>query len=734
MGANINGLSGQAAYLSVDYTIVTTGMRTKLEERMLRRLVLFTLVCSGGVAHAVTGEIGPVEFDINTRLTTGLVWRAQERDPGLISKLANDPTLCEADDCMSFAGDAAPNQRLVDAPGLFSGVNLDDGNINYDKGDIVSATTYATPELTAYWGGFKFRASALAFYDPENVDFDETHLDDRWQEASVPRPAYVERDFASDIELRELYVQRYFNLFDREVSVQIGRQVVPWGEATLTLFNSVNELNPLDATIAGFPGFELGQVNQPAGMAVFQTALTDSLAAEFVYQFEFVPVRIQPPGSFLSTNDLIGGTDYAMITLGQFNDDPDEQYVPPATGAGLISSSNRTAAVRPEREARDQGQFGMRLSYFASNINNGTEFGFYYLRYHSRLPLVSVYATDESCLRGAADPDNILLAAAACGLTFNGILSATDNPDNEPLPIDTLDIQVEYPEDIDMFGLSFNTNVGNWAFSGELSHRRNLPVQVHLTDVIFAGLQPAFPEQDIPISLDSIEAILGVPLPIPLPDVGLTIPSGRSAVPDYLSAYRGITVGAGDYVRGYERVDATQLSLAGLRIWSNNPFGADSVLFLLEGGFWYQHDMPDPQELPFQGTGDFTHPSYGADGTGTAPDGVDRTLSLNPTQQTTGLPTDFAWGYRALLRLTYNEILRGVTYEPQFLWFHDVQGQTPTPILNFTERRKALTFNNLFKIGQSLSLGATYQWYMGGGVHNLEQDRDFYNLYAVFNF
>tara|TARA_B100002019_G_C20987467_1_gene458866 strand:- start:366 stop:533 length:168 start_codon:yes stop_codon:yes gene_type:complete len=44
------------------------------------------------------------------------------------------------------------------------------------------------------------------------------------------------------------------------------------------------------------------------------------------------------------------------------------------------------------------------------------------------------------------------------------------------------------------------------------------------------------------------------------------------------------------------------------------------------------------------------------------------------------------------------------------------------------------TDNNLFKIGQSLSLGATYQWYMGGGVHNLEQDRDFYNLYAVFNF
>ena len=684
---------------------------------MRRIAVAFALAGTTGLAQAVTAEIGDVEIELNTRLTTGLVWRAQERNSGLISKLANNPDLCAADDCMSFTGDPGPNQRLVDAPGLFSGVNLDDGNINYDKGDIVSATTYATPELTAYWAGFKFKASALAFYDPENVDFDERHLDTRWQPATAPRPAYVERDFASDIELRELYLQRYVDVFDREISVQIGRQVVPWGEATLTLFNSVNELNPLDATIAGFPGFELGQVNRPSGMAVFQTALTDYLAAELIYQFEWVPVRVQPPGSFLSTNDLVGGTDYAMVTLGQFNDDPERLYQPPADGAGLISSSTRTVQALPENEPDNLGQYGLRLSYFASNLNNGTELGFYYLRYHSRLPVVSGFAAEASCTRDAAVPGNFAAALVACN-GFNGSINVT-GAGEEPLPADTMALQVEYPEDIDMFGVSFNTNVGDWAFSGELSHRRNLPVQVNLADVVFASLQPAFPEEDIPIGIAG---------------VGLTVPGARSAVPDLLSAYRGITVQPGQYVRGYERIDASQLSLAGLRIWSQNPFGADSVLFLIEGGFWYHHDMPETSELAFLGTGDFTHPTYGADGTGTAPDGVDRTLTLNPTQQTDGLPTEFAWGYRSLLRLTYNEIFPGVTFEPQLLWFHDVQGQTPSPILNFTERRKALTFNNLFKIGQTLSLGATYQWYMGGGDYNLEQDRDFYNLYAVFNF
>ena len=36
----------------------------------------------------------------------------------------------------------------------------------------------------------------------------------------------------------------------------------------------------------------------------------------------------------------------------------------------------------------DSGQYGIALRYFAEQLNN-TEFGFYFMNYHSRLPVVS---------------------------------------------------------------------------------------------------------------------------------------------------------------------------------------------------------------------------------------------------------------------------------------------------------------------------------------------------------
>lgn len=44
---------------------------------MRRIAVAFALVGTTGLAQAVTAEIGDVEIELNTRLTTGLVWRAQ---------------------------------------------------------------------------------------------------------------------------------------------------------------------------------------------------------------------------------------------------------------------------------------------------------------------------------------------------------------------------------------------------------------------------------------------------------------------------------------------------------------------------------------------------------------------------------------------------------------------------------------------------------------------------------
>ncbi|MFY8060559.1 MAG: DUF1302 family protein, partial [Arenimonas sp.] len=123
-----------------------------------------------------------------------------------------------------------------------------------------------------------------------------------------------------------------------------------------------------------------------------------------------------------------------------------------------MASSCAAAGARIEdREARDSGQFGLALRWYAEGLNQ-TEFGFYAMNYHSRLPLLSGRAA------------NVILPAPAAN-------SAA--------------LIVEYPEDIHLFGVSFNTTLpGGVAWQGEVSYRPNAPFQVDDVEVLFAGLSP----------------------------------------------------------------------------------------------------------------------------------------------------------------------------------------------------------------------------------------------------
>ncbi len=44
---------------------------------------------------------------------------------------------------------------------------------------------------------------------------------------------------------------------------------------------------------------------------------------------------------------------------------------------------------RDTRKPKNSGQGGINFKFFLPNFNNGTEFGVYFLNYHSRLPVIS---------------------------------------------------------------------------------------------------------------------------------------------------------------------------------------------------------------------------------------------------------------------------------------------------------------------------------------------------------
>lgn len=691
---------------------------------------IFLFACAD--AGALDFKLGDnVNLALNNRLSAGIAWRMQDRSPRLIGKLniPGQSHLCDADNCLSLNGDPAPNQRLVDAPGAFSGVNSDDGDLNYDKHDIVAATTKLTSDALLQWGEhFLLRVRGIGFYDPANINFDEKHNDTRFQPATTKRPKSVEKVFAKGANLLDAYAQYTFEYTGRTASIAAGNQTVRWGESTLIALNSLFEINPPNAAILRMPGVEISELFQPVPVVLFSTDIVKNVSAEFVYQFGWKPVVPDPRGSFFADSDLIGGTN-AYISLGQFGEDPDRRFRAAST-LGFLTSTTLTTYLLPPTEPKNGGQYGMRLNYFADWLNGGTETSFYYLNYHSRLPYATVLAANDSCARNSS---SIPQAYQDCN-GFNGSQNFPQpnpgRPRGEPLPIDTLKAYLDYPENIHMFGFSFNTNLGSFSLAGEFSYRPNVPIQVQINDVVFMGLQPAFPANELkgppcaPPCTNDFQKLLSS-----------DFPSAEQAVPSYLRTYRGVArVAANSLIKGYERMRVGQFDFTAIKAVSTNPFGADQIIFINEAGGTVVFGMPPRDKLQFEGGGPYrTHASAGADGTGT-PDGKPDPRHLNPTQQTHGFADHFAWGVRSITRFEYNDVVFGWGFRPTIIFSWDIHGIAPYPLQNFVEGRKEIVAGTDVNITQALSARALYQWFTGGGQDNTRKDRDNLALSLSYTF
>lgn len=706
---------------------------------MKGRWRLFVGLCLGTTqACALEYEWNDFNFMLNNRFTVGAAVRMQEQNFDLLGKtnVPGQQDLCTRDTCLSLTGDPEPNQRLINAAGAFSGVNGDNGNINYNQYDLVSASTRLSSDLTVTHGDYLARVRGILFYDPVNTGFYERHNDQRFQPARTRRTNEVEDIYGKGFDLYDAYVQSTFELWDRNAVLSVGYQTVRWGESTLIARNAIAEINAPNSVMLHTPGFEINEVFRPTAAILLSTALTDSISTELLYQLKWRPVQADPAGSFFSDLDLLNGT-YAIIGLGQVGEDPDKLQRPNGPIA-LVSSTSLTAYPGAPNEPRDQGQYGLRLNYYA-DWQGGTELSFYYLNYHSRYPYATVVATDASCTRGVGpngvtndtDHPNTTRALLDCRL-FNGYLLGRQdqhNPEREPLPIDTLSFYLDYPEDVQMFGLSFNTTGWGMSFAGEYSFRPNLPLQINITDVVQAGLQPAFPANDFLIDptalLNTLMPLIGPLTPDLLYDLtqlaGARFPGANTAVPSFLKQYRGYgAIQPHQVIPGYERFHVGQLDLTAIKAFSTNPFGADQILVIAEVGFTQIYDMPSLSELQLEtGYPNRTHASIGQD-----EKGPQDYATLNPTRQTEGFADDFAWGIRSIIMGEYNNLMFGWTFKPQITLQWDIKGTAPYPIQNFVEGRKQYDIGTTINVNEDFSARINYQIYTGGGRHNTLKDRD----------
>lgn len=601
------------------------------------------LGCSVGPAFAIEFSSGELTGSFDTTVSYGGTWRIDDPDPENLGKAYHNP-----------ATFLLTNPQQRDAIGRWS-VNNDDGNQKWDGGDLVSNAIKLTSELDIRYRNFGGFLRFSAFYDFENHNRED--LSDIAQER-----------VGSDVRLLDAYIWGEHSVGNSFLNWRLGQQVVSWGESTF-IQGGMNVINPVDVSKLRLAGSELKEAFEGINMLWATIDLTQSLAVEALYMFEYEEIIPDPAGTYWSTNDIATpGASYGMLNFGtvpqpvlnpdlystvcqQGNFAASDQALPlELIAGGCQAAIPRIDSVFPS----DSGQFGVAFRYFAEQLN-GTEFGFYYLNYHSRLPLISGYA----------------LTTAA---------------------VSSLEYYTEYPEDIDLYGLSFNTTVGTWSLAGEISYRPDAPLQMDDVEILFAGLTPLNPL--IPAEVLRFKSQLGEFAP-------------------------------GEQIRGYQTHSMYQAQATLTKLFGpNNPIKADQIAFVVEAGINHVTDLPDKAFQRYNGDGTDT---------GGGPDFLTGDFR-NPQTEADGFADDTSWGYRALIRATYNNALGSWTVSPRIGWSQDVDGTTPGPGGSFIDGRKQLTLGLAFDYLNQWNIDIAYTDYSGGGRYNELRDRDFISASVSYSF
>ncbi|MBL9217288.1 MAG: DUF1302 domain-containing protein [Opitutaceae bacterium] len=594
----------------------------------------------------------------------------------------------------------------LSAGGLQRSVNADDGNLNYRSG-MVSFLAKANHDLFIKYQNSGVFVRGFYFNDlvNSNGQRDRTPLSD---EAS--------KIVAQGAELLDAYV--YFNetVAGMPATIRVGRQVLSWGESTF-IPNGVNSINPIDVAKLRTPGSELKEALRPLMMVSGSLNMTEELSLEAFVLLDWERTRVDPPGTYFSTNDFVakGGKKVYL-------------------GFGAIADSSTLGAISrgADREPGTGGQYGLNLRWLAHGLAD-TEFGLFYMNYHSRLPVISantptvpvntaLVGSDTGAILGAnatfmaglvpAATSVSLPPATALQLLIGASLGAvpTSAVPAALLPLlptvagvsgqiaqrellvaaATGRYLIEFPEDIHLVGASFNTSLNGIALQGELSYRSSQPVQIDDVELLFAALSPL---------------------------------SARFAGNNQLGAYALNT-----YIPGFRRVKVWTGQMTATKVM-RGFFGADQTTLLAEAGF-VSVDLPAKGTLRFDGPGTFV----GGDLTYMTNSGSNASNIAPLSEPASAFADDFSWGYQVVGRLDYNNAFRGVNVSPLLVYSHDVGGNTPLPLGNFLHGRKSLTVGAEFTFQNAWALDLRYVNFFGAGRYNLLGDRDYVSCNLKYSF
>jgi hypothetical protein len=627
-------------------------------------------------AFAVSFNIGEIEGSFDSSLSVGASWSTQSPDKDFIGSNNGGNGLSQTSD---------------------------DSHLNFKSGETFSKIFKGIHDLELKYGDTGVFVRGKYWYDFELKDEDREFK-------QISDHNRKEGAQSSGAQILDAFVYHNYAIANQPGSVRLGKQVVSWGESTF-IQNGINAVNPIDVSAFRRPGAEIKEGLIPVNMFTLQQSLTENLSVEAFYQLEWDQTVTDNCGTFFAQPDIVAdgcdtnlnalsgnpaaaaAVNAAMRTLGS------PQYQVDQTSEGIIVPRGG------DRDARDSGQWGTAFRYFADPIN--TEFGAYFMNYHSRTPIFSGHGADPTVFTRAAQ-------AVGGGLIPSYLISVPVAGNSSYF--------MEYPEDIRLYGLSFSTTLPEGtAWSGELSYRPNAPVQLNSTDILYAGLKP-----------------LGNPAL-----TGGLAPLFNGAGIQNISVLDG---SAGQDLHGYRRKEITQLQTTFTHFF-DQVMGAERFTVVGEVGVVHTGGLESRDEArygrdPIYGPGElpgrYTVTTPGITGNYAACQGLNTSTlgsrtgkNISKYCSNDGFTTSTAWGYRARAIWDYNSVFAGINLKPNVAWSHDVAGYGPNS--SFNEGAKAVSLGVDADYQNTYTASLSYTNFFGGDFNTLE-DRDFAALSFGVNF
>lgn len=652
----------------------------------LAAIVVATL--TGAVPLRAVELYGKGGWDVrlDTTLSVGAAVRVQERDSDLVY--------------IGNGGDATNPEY----------VNRDDGNQNYDQWDVYSANAKALLELDARWKNYGAFVRANMFYDVVQNCAQCTRRTDLSSDARH-RPENLEGGVVgTHFLLLDAYLDGQWEVFDRPFELRVGRQVINWGQS-LFIQGGINQTSAIDVAKVRTPGVDFGrEALFPAGFVKGSAEIIRNLGVEIYYQWEWNKTYLDPTGAYFSQSDTTGRGAEGLFfgsspvpgvqsPLGDPGSDPIIDPIPglppPLTPlfpgfsgcGGVIPNPNPPPSViddapctaqdlfdvaagipqRSDDEPSSQGQWGAALRYFIEPIQS--EVAAYYIRYHAKTPGVGF---DVGFPAPAAPP---IIPAGSWVIQPTAYFR-------------------QYASDIDLYGVSLDTEFWDIAAGLEISYRPNDPVILNPGNELLEDRNAA-----------------------PSDPLGLRLAPAPYQIDGVTSEKRLQIGGNGIYVLG-----PGNRYLGRLVEWLRS----DTITFIADAAVVIFPDLEPTctaEQIAAIAPGTLGDPLPGCKHYQGPPD--------NPTNRDVDRTS---WGYQLLVQAPYSNPL-GIPIDltPRISWLHDVMGNTPG-LLPFLENRKAISVGVTVDYLQTWTFDVGYTNFFGAGAAEAIHDRDWLAMNLSFRF